>query len=140
MKLSKLFVLAALTLTVTACSIMKKSKKSVTASAPAQPSTPVIPGIAPAVKPKDGVFAPGNDELIAIQANHKDVTLQTLTDGYEIYTGVCTNCHGTMSIYERPETAWPAIIDDMAPRAKITSAQKDALYKYVMAIKATQHK
>ncbi len=75
-----------------------------------------------------------------MQADYKDITMQTLTNGYSIYTGVCTNCHGAKSIYSRPAATWPAIIDDMAQKAKITDAQKDAVYKYVLAIKATQPK
>ncbi len=127
-------------MSITACSIMKKSNKSVTPAATSRQSTTDVPGTAPAAKSTDGVFAPGNDELNAIQVKYKDVTLQTLNDGYTLFTGVCTNCHGTMNIYKRPETAWSSIIDEMAPKAKITNAQKDALYMYVLAIKATEHK
>jgi len=46
--------------------------------------------------------------------------------------------NGTKSIYRISETHWPSIIDDMASKAKLTSTEKEALTKYVFAIKATQ--
>jgi len=142
----KICIVVTMTLTVAACSVFKKSKPSPTPPNPPATTSvtrdpaPSIPGLIPATKPGNGVVAPGNNELTAIQATHRDVTMQTLTDGYIIYTGVCTNCHGAMNIYTRPLERWPDIIADMAPRAKLTETQKDALYKYVLAIKATQQK
>lgn len=135
MKFIKLFPVLLAVLIVAACSASKKATTP-TVSAPPAPAVPA----APVAKAANGVFAPGNEELTAIQAKYKDVTMHTLTDGYAIYTGTCTGCHGAKSIYKRPEDAWRGIIDDMALKAKITDVQKDAVYKYVMAIKATQPK
>jgi hypothetical protein len=139
----KIAIVASLTLTIAACSVFKKNKT--TPTPPTPPSTTVgatsyIPDPAPAKKSKNGVIAPGNEELTAIQATYKEVTLQTLTNGYTIYTGACTNCHDAMNIHTRTTEQWQHIIDEMAPRANLTETQKDAVYKYVLAIKATQHK
>lgn len=134
MKFIKLPSIFLAVLIVAACSASKKTSTS-TASAPPHPAP-----VTPVAKPASGVFSPGNEELTAIQAKYNDVTMRTLTDGYAIYTGTCTGCHGAKSIYKRPEEAWRGIIDDMAIKAKISDVQKDAVYKYVMAIKATQPK
>ena len=80
---------------------------------------------------------PGDAELKAIQVKYSDVTMQTLTDGYSIYTGACTNCHGQKNIFKRSEASWLHEIDDMSPKAKLTAIQKDALTKYILAMKAT---
>ena len=78
---------------------------------------------------------PGDAELKAIQVRYSDVTMQTLTEGHSIYTGACTNCHGQKNIYKRSEASWLHEIDDMSPKAKLTAVQKDALTKYILAMK-----
>jgi len=85
--------------------------------------------------------APGNEELTAIQVQYKDVTLEKLNEGHAIYTqGACINCHGAKNIYWFGEAQWKEIIEDMAQRSNISDVQKDAVCKYVLAIKATQPK
>ncbi|MES2133326.1 MAG: cytochrome c [Bacteroidota bacterium] len=147
MKKTTFTLLAITTLIIAACHSSKKSTTSTTAATTATvpatataPTNTITAGPALPPKSKNGIFAPGNEELIAIQAKYKEVTMQTLTDGHAIYTGVCTNCHGAKSIYNRAEDRWKGIIDDMALEAKLTEVQKDAVYKYVLAIKATQPK
>lgn len=128
---------------IAACSTAKKTAAPVTSPAPVTnvvPTPTPPPTTTPAVpaKSKSGVFVPGNEELAAIQVKYSDITMKTLTEGHALYVGVCTNCHGAKSIYSRSEQAWVGIINDMAPMAKLTAAEKDAVYKYVLAIKATQ--
>jgi mono/diheme cytochrome c family protein len=118
------------------------SSKKVTTSAtpPASAATPNA-ATEPMVfaKPANGIFAPGNEELAAVQTKHKDATMEQLKEGYVLYTqGACINCHGAKNIYSRGEEQWKDIIDNMAPKARISDVQKDAVYKYVLAIKATQ--
>lgn len=146
----KLFITLSITaFIITAC----KSKKSTTSTTPkyavantasenavsikVEPSSIVL---TPIIKSTTGIYPPGNEELTALQAKYKDVTLQTLTQGHKLYTGVCTNCHEAISIYTLREEKWKGIIDDMAFKANITDADKDAVYKYVLSIKATQPK
>lgn len=124
-------------LTVEACGVFKKGAPK-TPLTPPTPPVAVVPRAAPSVVSADGVFPAGNAELAGVQAKHKDVTMQALKEGYTLYTGVCTNCHKAKSIYMRPEHMWPDILTSMAKEANITGAQKDALYKYVLAIKSTQ--
>lgn len=89
-------------------------------------------------KPRNGVYAPGNDELAAIQKQYPNASMGKLQEGYSIYTGACTGCHGTKNIYRYSEVKWKEILDEMAPKAKLYGLQKDAVYQYVLAIKATQ--
>lgn len=95
----------------------------------------------PAPAKSDGIYAPGEKELNALRANYKDLTLETLTKGYNIYSnGACINCHGAKNIYEISIMQWDNILEDMAPRAALTEAEKDAVYKYVLSIKSTEPK
>ncbi len=124
-----LFVIA--TLCVAACHTIKPS----TTFAPEEKPT-IVPRV-PIVS--TGIFEPGMDELTAIQVKHKDATLDQLKEGYLLYTqGACISCHEAKNIYNREEWRWEGIIDNMAAMAKLSAMQKDAVYKYVLAIKATQ--
>lgn len=124
MKLKALSTLSLFILVIAACSSSKKS--STTASNSSAP------------KPKNGVFAPGNDEVAAIQKQFPDASMGKLQEGYSIYTGSCTGCHKAKNIYRFTTEEWKKIIDKMAPKAKLNGLQKDAVYQYVLAIKATQ--
>ena len=122
-------------LIIAACHTTKKTES--TAVTPLAPATPAAP-VSEAVKSKNGIFAPGEDQVIAIQSKYPGATLAVLTEGHTIYTGTCTNCHGAKSIYRISEAKWPDIIDDMGEKAKLSTTQKEALTKYIFAIKATQ--
>lgn len=91
--------------------------------------------------PSTDIKIPENEELIALQEQYKDVTLETLKEGHVIYTeSACVKCHVAQSIYKYETAQWKGIIEDMAIKANISDAEKDAVYKYVLAIKATQPK
>ena len=67
--------------------------------------------------------------------------MDKLKEGHTLYTaGACINCHNAKNIYRYNEEQWKGIIDNMAIKAHINDTQKDAVYKYVLAIKATQNK
>lgn len=123
---------------IVACNSTKKSTTS-TAVAPATPTTPSTPAVAS--KPANGVYAPGEVELTAVKTKFPDATIETLKEGYAIYAqGPCTNCHKPKNIYDGSDVHWKPVIDNMAEKAGITAAQKDAVFKYVMAIRAAQTK
>lgn len=116
----------------------KKIPKTDTIPKEQKKLTPQPPKV---VKPKNGVYAPGKEELAAIQKRFKDMTLEKLNEGYHLYTEeACTKCHTPYNIYKRTETEWKDILNMMAEKAKITESQKDAVQKYILAIKATYSK
>ncbi len=137
MKITKLITITIAVMLIAACSSSKKVTTSTVASTPASATTPTFS----VAKSIDGIYPPGKEELSAIQLKHKDVTLEKLQEGYKIYTqGACINCHNAENIYAHTEDQWEGIIDDMAQKARISDPEKDAVYKYVLAIKATQAK
>ncbi len=126
MKLFKISFVVLMVVGIASCGLFKGGHQSTSA---------VV-----AAKSSNGVFSPGSAELQAIREKYRDVNKNTLAEGYTLYTGKCTACHEAKSIYSRPESEWQGIIDDMAPRAELSPMQKDAVYKYVLSIKATQPK
>lgn len=117
MTISKLTIIALSAIIITACGSSKKSSTP-TAAAP--------------------TIVPGDAQLTAIKAKFPDATAEQLKEGYAIYTGACTNCHGQKNIFKRSEASWMHEIDDMSPKANLTSVQKDALTKYILSMKAAQ--
>ena len=122
-------------ITVAAC---HSTRKTNSAETPAVSTNPTGPATAGPARSTDGIFVPGDEEVKALSAVYPGVTLETLKDGHALYTGDCTRCHGAKNIYRIGKEHWPAIIDNMAKKAKFTDVQKDAVFKYVMSVKATQ--
>jgi hypothetical protein len=82
-------------------------------------------------------IAPTIENLKAIQLKYKETTMQQLQDGHTLYTkGACIQCHEPENINKFSESNWEHIIKDMAFKANINDVQKDAVYKYVLSIKA----
>lgn len=115
MKIRKFIAFALLSLVIVSCSSSKKSGGSTT-----------------------DTLVPGEKELAAIQPKYADVTMQKLNDGYAVYSGPCTKCHNAKKLYKRTDEEWQKSIARMAPKAKISEAQKDALTKYVFAMRAAR--
>ena len=122
---------------IAACNTTRRT--TTTSTTTTTNDTPVNPF--PFGKPADGINAPGAPELTALQMRYQDVTMDKLNEGYVIYTqGACIKCHNAQSIYMLNEEKWKGILDDMALRARISDAEKDAVNKYVLAMKSTQPK
>lgn len=117
MTISKITIIAISAIIMTACGSSKKS------STPSAAAPSIIPGEA---------------QLTAIKAKYPDATAEQLKQGHSIYIGACTNCHGQKNIFKRSEASWLHEIDDMSPKAKLTAEEKDALTKYILAMKAIQ--
>jgi hypothetical protein len=142
MKMSRLIWLLICAVFVLSCNPAKKSTSSAASEASA-PKTNTNPSSDSYLftKPAAGIHPPASEELSALQIRYKDITMEKLKEGYKIYTqGACIGCHTAQNIYNYGEEQWKLIIDDMSFRANITDEQKDAVLKYVLAIKATQPK
>lgn len=115
------------------------SQSNVAATTPPPPPPPA-PTVA-VEKPDNGVHEPTQKEYLAIQEKYINVSLDQLKEGYKIYSqGACINCHEAKNIYKRSDEKWGHILDDMAEKARLSDSEKDAVTKYVFAIKAGQSK
>lgn len=133
MTTTKILILAISAIIIAACSTSKKTTSTSSSESSATSSTPMV------LLRTTGLQAPGNEELVAIQAKFADVTLDKLKQGYELYTnGACINCHSANNIYNYGEAQWKDLVENMAYKARISDTEKDAVYKYVLSIKATQ--
>ncbi len=83
-----------------------------------------------------GIIMPTNEQVLAVRAKYPNVTIDELKEGYKTYTGACTNCHGAKNIHQYNVSQWADIIDDMSPKAYLSTTEKDKLTKYIMSIKS----
>ncbi len=54
-------------------------------------------------------------------------------DGRKLYYGRCTSCHAADPISDYSRSEWHGIIAEMAPKAKLSGAERSALTAYIMA-------
>jgi hypothetical protein len=139
LNITKITILAVICITIAACSASRKSVTSTPDPAPTSTASKTAPATNYLYIKADGIQVPGDKELIAIQNKYKTITLDQLKEGHALYTGnACIRCHDAKNIYELEEAKWKDTMDDMAQKAELSAAQKDAVYKYVLAMKATQ--
>lgn len=136
-------------LAMMACHSNKKT--TVAAAAPAPSPAPVpaantttvsaAPSLYMVERPAAMIPEPGEAQLTAIQATYKNVTMEDLTLGHKIYTkGACIGCHVPQPVTKYSEGTWKGLVMDMAQKAMISDSDRDAVYKYVMAVKAAETK
>lgn len=139
------FKLVLFTLCIIAVVACKTSRKNSTSIAKTEVSATTNPTVAASpsttvIKPSksaNGIYEPGEEELIAVQSQYKDVTLDQLKKGYIIYSmSACVSCHTAQNIYAYSENNWTFILEDMCYKAKLDASQKAAVTRYVFAIKA----
>ena len=73
--------------------------------------------------------------VTAAKTKFPDVTKDIIKKGHGIYYGACTRCHAPKDIARRDEKEWVEVLNDMAPKAKLTPEEKDAVWKYIMSVK-----
>ena len=147
MKTTQLILIAGIAMAIIACK-SSKNTTSTDAATPAPASTPSTTAtstepVSPFFmnKAANGIYAPGSDELTAIQVQYPDMTLDKLNKGYSLYSeSACIQCHQAKNIYRIPDEHWKDICANMSEKSKISEEQKDAVYKYVLAVKASKAK
>jgi len=62
--------------------------------------------------------------------------IATLREGRALFVSRCIECH-TLPVVSRYEASeWPFLIDEMAARANLKKAERDAVLAYILALRA----
>lgn len=130
--MKKIFILLAGSVLL-ACS--PKANKATASTAKASETPAPAPGPAPAPKPMAN--APTEEQLTAVKTKFPAATMDELKKGNTIYYGACTNCHGAKPITRWSQDEWVGIMDNMAAKANLSAADKDATWKYVTGVLLT---
>jgi hypothetical protein len=89
---------------------------------------------------KTGNTEPGETQLTAGKVKFPALTMEELKKGHTIFYTSCTKCHGAKDIPSRSEEEWSGALDQMAPKADLSPEEKDAVWKYIMAVKLSPNK
>ena len=68
----------------------------------------------------------------------QQVNLATLQAGRTLFVSRCIECHTVPVVSHYDAVAWPWLVDDMAARASLKPAEREALIAYILAVRATQ--
>jgi mono/diheme cytochrome c family protein len=71
---------------------------------------------------------------MAVRAGPKQhVALTTLREGRTLFVSRCIECHTLPSVAEHAAAQWPRLIDEMAGRANLKPAERNAVLAYILA-------
>jgi len=92
----------------------------------------IVPPTSSASPSTKGVLVPRESDLSIAQAHWPETTLNDLSQGYSIYSGKCTNCHGTKNPEDFTENAWTVIMHQMGRKANLDSTQYKLVLHYIL--------
>ena len=60
----------------------------------------------------------------------------TLREGRTLFVSRCIECHTLPLVSRYDAVAWPWLVDDMAARASLKPAEREAVVAYILAVRA----
>jgi mono/diheme cytochrome c family protein len=60
-------------------------------------------------------------------------SVSDLKGGRKVFVSRCSSCHGLPEPSVKTPDQWASVIDEMAPRARLSSGDRDAVLKYLSA-------
>jgi cytochrome c2 len=83
---------------------------------------------------------PSEAQLTALKAKEPNATMADLQKGHSIFYGACTNCHGAKNVSGYSESELKNVINQMSAKAKLSDSDKDAVWKYALAVNLSSKK
>ena len=80
-------------------------------------------------------FSPGEAQVNAAGKRWPGTAATELQEGQQIFSTRCTQCHQAFDIPGFSEKKWLHEIDEMAPKAKLTEAEKLKLTKHILSFR-----
>ena len=78
-------------------------------------------------------LVPGDADVAIAQSHWPGVTLAQLSQGYDIFSDKCTDCHETKLPQDFSVEDWHDILPKMGRKAHLDSNQYKAVYRYILA-------
>jgi hypothetical protein len=76
---------------------------------------------------------PTEAHLARARARWPDVTAASLERGRELYVARCSGCHPLHPPGTQPAARWATVLDQMAPRAKLSADERELVLRYLTA-------
>lgn len=67
-----------------------------------------------------------------------DTTRASLERGRELYVARCSGCHPLHPPSTQAPARWAALLDQMAPRARLTASERDLVLRYLTVASETE--
>jgi len=80
---------------------------------------------------------PTEAHLARARARWPDATAASLERGRDLYVARCSGCHPLHPPGSQPAARWATVLDQMAPRAKLTGDERELVLRYLTATAGT---
>ncbi|WP_226063437.1 cytochrome C [Kaistella polysaccharea] len=70
-----------------------------------------------------------------LQTASNTVSAEYLAKGKIIFENSCAKCHDLPNASDHSAEAWTGIMNEMAPKAKLTAPQHQMVYNYIVSVK-----
>jgi len=80
---------------------------------------------------------PTEAHLARARARWPDTTTASLERGRALYVARCSGCHPLHPPGTQPAARWAVVLDQMAPRAKLSAAERELVLRYLSATAGT---
>jgi cytochrome c2 len=89
---------------------------------------------------KTNTSEPTDAQLTALKTKMPAATMDDLKKGRSVFYGACTNCHGVKDVTGYTEGDLQKVIAGMSEKASLSDADKDAVWKYALALNLSAKK
>jgi hypothetical protein len=93
--------------------------------------------LAPGSAKSEPVLPPGNADIAIAQSHWSSSTLSSLTQGYNLYSDKCTQCHETKKPQDFTLDDWNRILPAMGKKAWLDSNEYNLVYHYIITRRET---
>ncbi len=76
---------------------------------------------------------PTEAHLARARARWPDATAASLEHGRQLYVARCSGCHPLHPPGTQPAARWAEVLDQMAPRAKLSADERELVLRYLTA-------
>lgn len=76
---------------------------------------------------------PTEAHLARARERWPDTTRASLERGRELYVARCSGCHPLHPPATQPAARWATVLDQMAPRARLSAEERDLVLRYLTA-------
>jgi hypothetical protein len=81
---------------------------------------------------------PVTPQMVSASSRTRDVDLVKLREGRTLFVHRCIACHTLPALWRYTTKDWAAIVNSMSHRASLTTAERDAIVAYIVAVRSTQ--
>ena len=83
-------------------------------------------------------YAPPVSSTMVKAGPRRQATERTrLERGRELFVHRCIECHTLPAMWKYSREDWPKVVNDMAHRASLKPAEREAVIAYILAVRAT---